>query len=111
MVVAALAGCVGSGSTPAVSSTPSPSASVPAAAGEAVELARRDAGSRTGIAASSWQVVEVRAVEWPDAGLGCPQPGAVYAQVVTPGYRIKLAGGGRVLEYHSGAGRVVYCAG
>ena len=34
--------------------------------------------------------IRVEAVEWPDAGLGCPQPGQMYAAVITPGYRIAL---------------------
>jgi hypothetical protein len=54
-------------------------------------------------------VVEVTAVTWPDPGLGCPEPGAVYPQVLTPGYRIRLEADGRRLEYHSGGGRVVFC--
>ncbi|MBN1260345.1 MAG: hypothetical protein JXB35_06650, partial [Anaerolineae bacterium] len=33
------------------------------------------------------QLVSVKAETWSDASLGCPQPGMVYAQVVTPGWR------------------------
>ncbi len=34
--------------------------------------------------------IQIEAVDWPDAGLGCPQPGQMYASVITPGYRIAL---------------------
>ena len=34
--------------------------------------------------------IQVEAVDWPDAALGCPQPGQMYASVITPGYRIAL---------------------
>ncbi len=29
--------------------------------------------------------------EWADASLGCPQPGMMYAQVITPGYQYRFA--------------------
>jgi hypothetical protein len=48
-------------------------------------------------------IVSVVAVEWPDASLGCPKPGMMYAQVVTGGYRVKVAVGGTVLDYHTDA--------
>ena len=40
-------------------------------------------------------------VEWPDAGLGCPKPGMMYAQVVTPGFRLVFEYEGRQYEYHT----------
>jgi len=52
----------------------------------------------------------VEPVEWRDASLGCPRPGMVYAQVITPGFRIILLADGIAYEYHSDlAGRVVAC--
>lgn len=48
------------------------------------------------------ELVEVESVEWPDASLGCPEPGMQYAQVVTPGYRIVLRSGEDTFEYHAG---------
>jgi len=85
--------------------------SIPSEAQQAIAQARADAASRTGIEADSWRAVEVTAREWPDAGLGCPEPGKLYAQVVTRGYAITLEAGSRRLVYHSGAGRIVYCGG
>jgi hypothetical protein len=28
--------------------------------------------------------------DWPDASLGCPEPGHAYAQIITPGYVVTL---------------------
>ncbi len=56
--------------------------------------------------------VVVEAVEettWPDTSLGCPEEGMMYAQVLTPGYRIVLRARGEQHTYHAGGGRVIYC--
>jgi hypothetical protein len=49
--------------------------------------------------------------EWPDAGLGCPEPGVEYAQVVTPGFRFDIVVDGVVYELHTNldAGNVILC--
>ncbi len=35
-------------------------------------------------------MVKVEAVTWGDTSLGCPQPGMMYAQVMTPGWRVTV---------------------
>ncbi len=50
-----------------------------------------------------------KAVRWPDASLGCPEPDKTYEPVPTPGYLIKLSQGGRTYLYHADASRVVPC--
>jgi len=95
----------------AQTASPRPSMSISSEAQQAIAQARADAASRTGIEADGWRAVEVTAREWPDAGLGCPERGKLYAQVLTPGYAITLEAGSRSLVYHSGAGRIVYCGG
>lgn len=53
---------------------------------------------------TSTEVVEILAVEpteWSDASLGCPEPGKMYAQVVTPGYRVLLEVEGEQFEVHT----------
>ncbi len=57
---------------------------------EATDVAVQDLARRLGVDATAVQVVAARAVEWPDASLGCPEPDKAYAQVVTPGYEIVL---------------------
>jgi hypothetical protein len=76
---------------------------------QATNAAIDDLSKRTGIPRSDIKVVSVEAVEWPDASVGCPQPGMMYAQVITPGYRIVLEAGGKTYEYHSGGTGVVLC--
>jgi hypothetical protein len=66
-----------------------------------------DLAQRLGIAKSSIRVIQAEAVEWPDASLGCPKPGMMYAQVITPGYRIVLQANGKRYEYHTGRGAAV----
>ena len=96
---------------PELRASPGPGVSIPSEAQQAIAQARADAASRTGVEADSWRAVDVTAREWPDAGLGCPEPGKLYAQVLTPGYAITLEASGRRLIYHSGAGRIVHCGG
>jgi len=71
--------------------------------------ARQDLSQRLGIGIEEIEVQSVEAVEWPDASLGCPQPGMMYAQVITPGYRILLRAGGQTYEYHSDRQRAILC--
>jgi hypothetical protein len=89
-----------------VSPAPSPSL-LPAA----VQAAIDDAGQFTGVDADAIQVLRAEATEWPDSSLGCPQPGQMYLQVVTPGYLVELQADSRRLEYHTDSrGRLVLCA-
>ncbi|MFQ6001453.1 MAG: hypothetical protein ACE5LG_07255 [Anaerolineae bacterium] len=72
-----------------------------------VDLAKGDLARRLGVRVEEVTLVSAEAVEWPDASLGNPQPGMVYAQVITPGYKIILSAGGQEYEYHSDQERVV----
>ena len=40
-------------------------------------------------------------VEWPDAGLGCPKPVRMHAQVITPGFRLVFEYQGQRYGYHT----------
>ncbi len=83
---------------------------VPQGAQQAVLAAKRDMASRLGVPIEEVRVVQVEAVEWPDASLGCPEPGKMYIQVITPGYRIVLQAAGKTFEYHTDRGsRAVLC--
>jgi hypothetical protein len=72
-----------------------------------VELARADLAQRLGISADQIGVHSVEPVEFPDASLGVPEPGKIYAQVITPGYVIELSASGQVYRYHASDKRVV----
>jgi hypothetical protein len=83
---------------------------LPAGAEDAVRLAMEDLARRLGLTREAIQLVSAEAVEWSDASLGCPQPGMMYAQVITPGFRVLLAARGQGYEYHTDEGRfVVLC--
>jgi hypothetical protein len=80
---------------------------IPSGAERLVAKARDDLAQRTGVPADQITVVRVEAVEWRDASLGLPEPGRMYAQVITPGWRIVLLAGHRLAEYHTDHQRVV----
>jgi hypothetical protein len=70
-----------------------------------VDQALTDLAKRLVIDAGQIEVVEVKAVVWPDGSLGCPEPGVAYTQVQREGLFIRLSVGKRVYQYHSGGGR------
>ncbi len=88
-----------------------PSAGAPQSAPGPVEAARNALAEKLGIPAGEIQVVSSEAVDWPDTSLGCPQPGMMYAQVITPGYRIVLEAKGKQYTAHTDrvGGRVIFC--
>jgi hypothetical protein len=108
MIVFSLCGCVPHSSLPG---------GVPIAGGSGgaesvAEQAREDLARRKGVDKAEIAVVKVEVVDWPDTSLGCPQPDMMYAQVISPGYRIVLLHAGETHVYHSDRGtRVVYCPG
>jgi len=63
-----------------------------------------DAAARLGVPEEEIEIVEVTERQWPTSALGCPEPGAFYAEVITPGYLVILDAAGRTLEYHTDEG-------
>ena len=83
---------------------------IPVGAETAVAAARRQLAEKLGVAAEASRLALVETVDWPDASLGCPEPGKLYAQVITPGYRVVLTYAGKRYEFHADrSGRVVTC--
>ncbi len=74
-----------------------------------VEQARADLAQRLGSSAESFKLKRAEAVEWRDTSLGCPKPGLMYAQVITPGYLIVLEANGKEYEYHADRRRASLC--
>ncbi len=99
-------------STP-TASEPAPTAGEPTVPPEAAEVTqvKQDLAQRLNVAVDQIRVVSVRAVDWPDASLGCPKPGMSYADVVTPGFEIILEANGQEYAYHTGGGNYVLCEG
>ena len=90
--------------------TPFPPTPADSAAGQLVQQASKDLASRLEYRVDQISVSSVQAVTWSDASLGCPQPGAVYTQVLTSGFLIHLEAGGSVYEYHAGFNeQVILC--
>ena len=68
----------------------------------------RDDLERFGISPESVKIVDVEKVDWGDASLGNPEPGIMYAQIITPGFKMLLADDGSTYLYHTSMDRVVF---
>lgn len=74
-----------------------------------VAQARADLAKRLGAAADAIALHKAEARDWPDTALGCPEPGKMYAQVITPGFVVVLESAGREYSYHSDGARIFWC--
>ncbi|HEY9207338.1 MAG TPA: hypothetical protein VIO58_15615 [Candidatus Methanoperedens sp.] len=70
-------------------------------------IAKIDLAERLNISISEIQLVKQQSVDWPDTSLSYPEEGKMYAQVITPGFRIILEAEGKLYEYRSDYERVV----
>lgn len=89
-----------------------PIASLPATSGSgnAVAMVKADLAQRLGVSEEEVSVKSLETMQWSDSSLGCPQPGMMYAQVITPGYRLVLVVEGQVYEAHTDEGQhAVWC--
>ena len=77
--------------------------------GKQMQLARQDLARRLGVPETEIRMGLATPASWGDASLGCPEPGAMYAQVVTTGWEIKLRHGEREYQYHADAERAIPC--
>lgn len=73
-----------------------------------VDMAKADLQERLSVSPDEIAVQSVEATEFPDASLGVPEAGKMYAQVITPGYIIRLIVDGTVYEYHGSGEHVVF---
>ncbi|MBN2119395.1 MAG: hypothetical protein JW730_22680 [Anaerolineales bacterium] len=73
-----------------------------------IEKAKEDLAQRLNISMTQISVMEAKAVVWPDASIGCPQPGMRYKQVPEDGALIILQVNGITYEYHSGGRRGLF---
>ena len=70
--------------------------------------AKEDLAGRLGISPNQIALLRYEEVVWPDASLGCPQPGMRYKQVPEDGALIVLEAQGTAYEYHNGGSRGVF---
>jgi len=103
---------------PAVTPTPAPALSAEEKAmiekldqegRQLFEGARQDLARQLAVSEGEIRVVSAESVQWSDTSLGCPEPGMMYAQVITPGYKFVLEHEGKQYDYHAGQGRVILC--
>ena len=75
-----------------------------------IDRAKDDLSERLGIDIVEINVIQADAATWPDASVGCPQEGMMYAQVLTDGYLVLLEANDKQYEYHTGKStQLIYC--
>lgn len=75
-----------------------------------IDKAKEDLAQRLSTPVDQIELIQAEAVTWSNASLGCPQPGMVYAEVLTPGYLILFKSNNKEYEYHASRGtEIVYC--
>ncbi|HET9915188.1 MAG TPA: hypothetical protein VFQ13_25075 [Anaerolineales bacterium] len=85
-----------------------PTISTDASLQNLIKKAKEDLAQRLNLVLTQIDVLEAKAVVWPDASLGCPQPGMRYKQVPEDGALIVLKANGITYEYHSGGHRELF---
>ena len=73
------------------------------------ELASSVLADDLGIPVGNIVVDSVRAVDWPNSSIGCPQPDEAYLDVITPGHKILLRVDGSLHIVHEANGRAFVC--
>jgi hypothetical protein len=66
-----------------------------------IDRARRDLAQRLGLNESDVAVNSVAQTELPDAAQGAPLEDEMSAQVITPGWRVRLTVNGQTYEYRA----------
>jgi hypothetical protein len=64
--------------------------------------ARKKLAEALGVSEEKVVLLETRSVVWPNSARGCPDPDKVYAQVITPGWFIRLAVGSSEYQFNAG---------
>lgn len=68
---------------------------------EALVRARSDLAQRLGVGEHDIREGAVEQADFPDAALGAPVEDEMSAQVITPGWRIRLTANGKSYEYRA----------
>jgi hypothetical protein len=78
--------------------------------GSAEDIARQTVALTLGVAPDVTRIISSVPQDFPDASLGCPQPGMAYAQVITPGFQVLVEADGRRFDVRVAgtAGRICY---
>lgn len=101
LIVLTLAACgMPVNTTTGAATTPAP-AGTPITAGSPEDKAIQALATQIGATANTLQLTGIVEQEWPDPGLGCPDPAALYVQVITPGFQFTFSDGAKTYEVHS----------
>lgn len=60
-----------------------------------------DAARRFKVPESAVVLTRAEQVTWPNAALGCPEPGTMYTQALVPGFRVVAKTSSGELLYHT----------
>lgn len=70
--------------------TPTPEAEVQVTMNGIIEKAKVKLAEYLGISKEQIEVISSKQIDWSDTSLGAPEEGMLYAQVITPGYKIVM---------------------
>ena len=73
---------------------------------DAVRRAKEDLAARTGVPADAIEEDSVEDADFPDASFGAGSPGEMSAQMITPGWRIRLRAAEERAEYRGNRNRL-----
>lgn len=65
--------------------------------------------SKLGVAATEVRHISTEETDWGDSSLGCPTPGKMYMQVITPGHKVILEHSGTRYPIHMSKHRAFIC--
>ncbi|MBA3712624.1 MAG: hypothetical protein H0W76_09260 [Pyrinomonadaceae bacterium] len=68
---------------------------------DAVKKARADAARRLGVPENEIKEESIEQADFPDMALGAPAKDEMSGMMISTGWRIRLSGGGRKLEYRA----------
>lgn len=72
-----------------------------------IVLVIEDLSTRLSLDPQQVHILSVEPARWPDAALGCPRPGEVYAEQAELGYLIVLEANGQEYVYHTDTDQTV----
>lgn len=75
-----------------------------------IEAAARDLNVQTDVPVDEIKLISAVAVTWPNGGLGCPEEGMNYIDMLVEGMLVTLGAGGKEFTYHTdGGNQFVLC--
>ncbi len=73
------------------------------------DIARQAVAAELGVGIAATRVVRMESRDFPDTSLDCPDPGMLYAQVITPGNQVIVEADGRRFDVRVAGTRGKIC--